>query len=185
MFQTDEINNDIISKTDEIVDKLENLDEDELEQLKKKLQEIKKRKEAERKERKEFNEEEISWRFEYFIMQKQEELKKSIPGFLLALAVFLTFLIIQIVVKEAALWYGVGFSSLFVIGLTAYFIVTKKEIRALQEDSKRPMDNIHLVVHEKTWYEMEYDKLSDEEKEERRKMYNSTFNRMFAKYKKK
>ena len=185
MFNIEETNNEKVTKTEEIVDKLEEMNEDELEQLKIRLQQIKKKKEQERIEKKEFTEEEIAWRFEYFAMQKQEELKKSIPGFLLSFIVFLTFLIIQLVSKEASLWYGVGFSFLFVLGLTVYTAVTIKEIKALKIGAEKPMENMHLVVHEKKWYEMEYDKLSDEEKEERRKLYNSTFNKMFARYKKK
>ncbi len=171
------------SRTDEISSKLEEMDEDELEKIKVRLQEIRKQKAEATLEKKTFTHDELLWRFEYFIMQKQAEVRRSIAGYALVVAIFVGFIVVLAITGEQSMWYGIGFATVFFAGLTAYMFISAKEIKALKDGMKEPEKNIGLVVKDKTWYEMEYDKLTDEEKEERRKR-NARFN-IFTRFSKK
>lgn len=172
------------SESEKIVQQMEGLSPEELEELKKKLQRIKKDKLEKREQEREYSDEELKFRFQYIIFRLREDWKMAILPMIMVILTTLTFLVFWIVQKQDGLAYGFGFSAIFVAGLVYYVISTNREIKRLEEAAKDPRANLHLVEHQKRWYELEFESLSDEEKEaalERVKSYS----RIFARHKKK
>lgn len=171
-------------KSAKIEREMQDLSPEELEALRLKLQSIKKTKEKEKEEKHVFTKEELLERFEYSICERKIERRNTFFPLIVSLVIFIGFIVVWIVTSESSMAYGVGFGFVFAGGSIAYMIVSTKEIKALEEGMKDPLNNIDLVTHKKAWYEEALDNMSEEEREaalEKAKSYS----KILGRYKKK